>query len=607
MSPLLSVKKWEKGSGMIPAISDFFPTTFTDSLKNFVQPDKMVVATIFLFLNLLDLELILNNVSQSNVLLTFSKLDPALQIVLILIIILVFSYLLLSLNNAIYKLMTGEGWMFTWFGGLWILLQRKRRDRLMRYARASNLSSKVTGLEIVTGFPKDDRLLDPTRLGNVMNATASYIWHHYGMDMVALWPHMQNVIGTADPTLSTNINNEKSALDFLVNLTFILFLFAIELVVQSFVFQTHLEVLWALLSLGLAFLIYEVAVSKARTWGDTVQVAFDLHRDDLRQKLNVRPFTDEEDEQQVWAKISRLFLWGVPADDVFALPTSTASSSSTGTPTSANGPTAKTLSNVQPDIQSAITDAKQLISSSDEGCKLNDTISASNCCKYYQYIDYILTVSNNNSPDSSGNGAVKDIYVYVSDPRLPTIDCVPVAKIWKGEDWNNNQQQSTPKESTDKPTVMARPVLSATGSPNSGQQLLWYIDTLPPNTSIALFYRLPSTLLCKATITSADENQNLVLDLQGEYVDDMGTIDYTITVENKANTPVDRVMLEIFDSRKALPDYPKFGCVWKNKDGSSNQDDPQIRQAIPLPKSKSYQWELGTIGANQTFTLRYTL
>lgn len=137
--------------------------------------------------------------------------------------------------------------------------------------------------------------------------------------MTAFWPHMQIIVANDnEQALGKRIDDEKTTLDFLVSLTFILILFTVELVLtQFFVFNQRLELAWAVLPFALTLFVYHAAVNQANTWGISVQLAFDTRRDALRKILCLRPFANEEDERAVWKKVGAWLLYGVPCDDVF--------------------------------------------------------------------------------------------------------------------------------------------------------------------------------------------------------------------------------------------------------------------------------------------------
>ena|GEM_PF-4573485 len=580
---------------MFPEISDYLKSSLGSNVSNLVQPDKITAATLFLLLNFIDIILNASSLSAPGNPLhllynTFLNMDPILQGGAVFALIIMLAYLLLSFNTAITKLFTGESWSETWPGRWLKNRQTRKRKYLIAKSRGGDVDNYRANLELITSFAQEEAYTYPTALGNVQSATASYIWHHYGMDLAALLTHMESVIDACDHTLSTNIDNEKAALDFLVNMTFLFMIFVVELIVQSFILLAGWAVIWALIPVALAAITYQGAVIKARTWGDAVQVAFDTHRDDLRQKLDVRAFTSEEDERAVWRKVSYLLLWGLSADDVFDLTASAAASSASpasatansgagsdssssaanktsSAPALTNAAIVKTTANVQVDIESTVVTLLDLPGAAQPSNILQVA---------HQYVDYSLFISNSAKDD------IKDVFLYVTDPRLPAIYEEPqhVEKTGSGVLHNPNGFSTL-------------------------QQVLWWLSDIPGNSSLRIRYRLPSTTFAAAT---HDKNLHIVSGkvVGGKAVStetlcqETGAIDYTFVVKNAGSGPVKDGTLEVFESRKPLPDTPKYGCLC-----DSRSNVLRIIQAKKLTAPDRYRWEFGDI--DEGITLTYTL
>jgi len=594
---------------MFPEISDYLKSTLGSNISNLVQPDKIAAATIFLLLNLGNIILNIGSFSAPGNPLhplfnTFLSMDPLLQGSADFVILIMLAYLLLSFNTAIMKVFTGEAWTETWPAGLFKKLQMRRRTNLIRESQGGTLNNDLANQQLITGFApaqSDDRptALDiyPTALGNVQSATVSYIYHHYGIEMAALWPHMESVVETVDTALSKRIDNEKAALDFLLNMAFLSIIFAIELIVQSFILFSGLSVLWIVVPIILATISYQGAVLKARTWGDVVQVAFDTHRDDLRQKLGVRPSASLEDEREVWRRVSNLFLWGEPADDVFVTGTSANSSGgaaqvapggSSGAPKTVNAvttpgatseqATVKTLANIEADIQSIVVNLDTPRNAQDLNIPVGDHLVIVS-----QYIHYFLAVRN------TSNQEIKDAFVYVTDARIPIVYLEPVARNVEGKAL---------------PDVHATVIPQSAGKGRSGRQLIWSIDCIEAGKSLLICYRLPGHMFAAVADTGNLRIESNETASTETLCPDTGAIDYTIAIV--ATTPGKMSgHVEVFDTRKTLPGGAKFGCLWY--DGS---DDPQIVAAQKLSAPERYLWDITPTDPNNMsaqVTLTYTV
>lgn len=643
---------------MFPGISDYLKSTLGGAVSNFLQPDKIAAATIFLLLNLVDIVLSMGrfNAPTQKLLNDFLSFNSALQIVLVAALILTLAYLLLSFNTVFYKLFTGESWMDS-LPGQWLAIKQKQvRDRLRAESSLIKQASLLKRQQLITSFAREEAYLYPTSLGNVQNATASYIWYHYGVDMAALWPHMDSTVAGANKDLSGRIDSEKAALDFLVNITFLLILFAVELIVQSFFLQAQLSVLLALIPLVLARTTYLAATSKARTWGDVVQTAFDFYRDDLRKQLSIRPFTSEEDERQVWQRVSSLFLWGVAADDVFVTGASSeppsGGASTGGKAGASDGQVKGSSSSASSDGKAGASDAKSKDASggaSSDGkpvamadqqaidptttatCKilskpdkvqavLQSTVvtldipqhwpdSPSNVLQAIdQYIEYLLVVTvEEKSPTPATSQPPDVVLLAVSDPRLHAIYKEPVSHII------SNEQPGQSKDNIKLEAI----ILGSAGMFNAQGQIMWIISKAVGST-IAFRYRLPSHTVFMATLQ--EKKKGLRIDEEQtssnlEFVKDSGestshetfcadtrAIDYRFPFKAKNGVIEEGTMLEIYDSRLDQPDAEKHGCLWL-----ADHDDPRILKAIKLSSPDRYLWKLPEIKDGTTATLTYTV
>lgn len=577
---------------MFPEISDYLKSTLGNNISNLVQPDKLAAAAIFLLLNLGNIILNAGSFSTPGNPLhplfdTFFKMDPILQGSADIVIIIVLAYLLLSFNTAIMKAFTGEAWTETWPAGFFKSLQMRKRNRLIQESQGETLKSDLANQQLITGFAPDQTdarptALDiyPTALGNVQSATVSYIYNHYGIEMAALWPHMESVVEAADMALSKRIDNEKAALDFLVNMSFLSIVFAIELLIQSFILFSRASLPWILVPIALAVITYQGAVLKARTWGDVVQVAFDMHRDDLRQKLGIRPFTSQEDEREVWKKVSNLLLWGDPAGDVFASSSAAKPATAAGItkPAADEKVTVKPLADIKADIQSIVVN----LDIPGNAQSLN-IAAGNNLVVVSQYIDYFLVVHN------TAHQEIRDALLLVTDARIPIIYTPPGAQtIEKGT----------------LPGVHATIIPHNDDEHCAGKQLIWSIDHIEAGKSLLICYRLPSQMF--AAIASAGD-----LTIEGAAAasietlyPDTGAIDYTIAITATRPGQINGA-IEVFDSRKALPDGEILGCLWY--DGSI---DPQIITAQKLTAPERYCWKLSLADSgdmNGQIQLTYTV
>src|SRR6266516_2891106 len=241
--------------------------------------------------------------------------------------------------------------------------------------------------------------------------------------------------------------------------------------------------------------------------------------------------------------------------------------------------------------------------------------------RVYQHIDYVMLVSNTKT---EGDGSeTKDIYVLISDPKVPVIHDAPSATVLINHPVpstditspTQKQADSSVKsgskpgipawftEITKKMNILADIVptnLPVSTSPHLTEerdnnlysckvipaspadaplaakviparptyqhhplQLLWYIAKLESNKSIALEYQLPSHIVMAVI-------NKLELDIEVDYsplVVDETTREmlYKITIKNKdenknrGRRAVNDVKIDLFDNRRPFPPFP-----WKS-------------------------------------------
>src|SRR5947209_4485360 len=117
---------------MLPAVGDFLKGTFGESLKKTLQPAGVFAAGIFLLLHVLFIFPTLVDQNQPMAV-AIRDMGVGAQAVLAAVIVLVASYVLLSMSASTLKLMSGEIWRTSpGFGGRFVDWQASRRRALKR-------------------------------------------------------------------------------------------------------------------------------------------------------------------------------------------------------------------------------------------------------------------------------------------------------------------------------------------------------------------------------------------------------------------------------------------------------------------------------------------
>jgi hypothetical protein len=462
---------------MLPMVGDFLKSTFGESLKKPLQPAGLFAAAIFLFLNILFVFPTL--VDQNEPLaIAIRDMGAAPQIALAAVLVLVLAYLLLSMGGSILKLMDGELWADSPWVGMRLVdahcssrrsLKRAVWDRSELDAPDRRADRRQSLFQINTDYPPAGARVAPTALGNVLYATVAYLWDRYRIDMTVLWPHMETVVA-GETALAARLDNEKAALDFLLNLAFVLIAFAAEYAALRFSLRQFPELVYSLGFVFLAWCMYRAAVSKARSWGAAVQLSFDLHRDKLRRALGMRPFSSDADERESWRRMSRWLLWAEPPGNVLAF----------GADASAPAPVDKPI--IVTSANTAVTTTRATVV---EQFRLEDhaaerqPVSSAPAGRWSQALDYVLLVSNattsGETPVAGRELGADGASVLVCDPRVVSLADPVLDRQARRDGWQVSRVPS--------------------GRHHSPEDLLWTMRRLPPNGSRVLRYRLPLAAL----------------------------------------------------------------------------------------------------------------
>lgn len=206
------------------------------------------------------------------------------------------AYVLQALTGTVVRLYEG----YLWPGPF------ARRGIGAEKRRLSALETGQTGHDPDTprfaryvGFPREDRYVRPTRLGNVLTAAEQYPLHVYGLDGVLWWPRLF-------PLLPDVVRGQIDA--SLVPMVCLLNLATACVLAALFgggylAWTDHREWLFAGVLLGgllLARLFYRAAVSQAVGYGNLIRTAFDLCRHALLKQIGLFTPQSVEDEKALW-------------------------------------------------------------------------------------------------------------------------------------------------------------------------------------------------------------------------------------------------------------------------------------------------------------------
>lgn len=193
-------------------------------------------------------------------------------------------------------------------------------DQLKQETQA--LHEKLESDPTAPDLPKDIDRVAATDLANTLALAEEYPFERYAIDTALFWPRL---VAEIEPEKLDGIKSGFGAMNGLLNLSLLIYLFAVELVIVGTVFAfgrvvpatmplaSLLKDGWltalvafaaALISILAGFGAYRAAVGSARAVGNAMRTAFDYYRGNILKRFNLRVPNDIEEERVVWLKLA---------------------------------------------------------------------------------------------------------------------------------------------------------------------------------------------------------------------------------------------------------------------------------------------------------------
>lgn len=185
-------------------------------------------------------------------------------------------------------------------------------DSLAALNDVKEKAGRILGVD----FPGAEKLILPTRLGNVIRSFEHYPDLRYNIEAVTLWPRL---VAKIDEDYAAVLDDAKTSFDFMLNCSALSMLLALGLIVAGLYYPAHLNspglsIIWlaeVATFWALSYLFYSLAVSRAKSWGNMVRGAFDLYRLELLKQLGFSHAPDSlKEERELWSNISRRMAFG---------------------------------------------------------------------------------------------------------------------------------------------------------------------------------------------------------------------------------------------------------------------------------------------------------
>ena len=172
------------------------------------------------------------------------------------------SGILYNVNSPLIRLYEGYPWQNLWIGKqrrkhyqrqfrslqaqwkgmprLEYELKQKANSQKTEDPRIQQVQNKkkIAGLRLNTDFPKDEKLVLPTRLGNVIRSFESYPDIQYNMESVILWPRL--VAEGWSKEYSGAIDGTKTSFDFMLNCSALSAVLALLMLVVGLIYPMPL-------------------------------------------------------------------------------------------------------------------------------------------------------------------------------------------------------------------------------------------------------------------------------------------------------------------------------------------------------------------------------
>ncbi len=193
------------------------------------------------------------------------------------------AYMLDALTTPLIRLYEGY-WSWKRPALLAIHRQQARRAKLVPFHSPS--------------FPRNSKMLKPTRLGNVLVSAEEYSYQLYRLDAVVWWPRLVSLI---PETFRVQLDTSLTPMVTLLNLSIILvFIASGGGGILLFLKDWWLGVSVFMCGLLLARACYLAACHQALDYGQLVRVAFDFYRHDILKQMHITVPDNLVEERLLW-------------------------------------------------------------------------------------------------------------------------------------------------------------------------------------------------------------------------------------------------------------------------------------------------------------------
>jgi len=208
------------------------------------------------------------------------------------------------------------------------------KEKLAHLRTLANLNNQIDQMHNqieqkmpVQMLPYDTKRICPTRFGNYYALAEEYSHIRYGADAVLFWTRLSELMQDETPEHSQRLMQQKTTLDFTLNLTFLCALLVIEGIITLLGLYFYDQpanwwVYWPLfvlvcIGILLGVLFYYSSVGAVYLLGELIKNSFDRYRHLILTSFGLKLPDTISEEQIIWVRLAAFIRRG----DEFYFPT----------------------------------------------------------------------------------------------------------------------------------------------------------------------------------------------------------------------------------------------------------------------------------------------